>query len=373
MKKVKIFKSLLRERDWLEEMATQGWLLQNMTLGIIYDFKPIEPCEKVYEIERFALSRNPAISELTARSNAISMAKEFGWEVATHDEMLNYYFVKDKAGDETDEFYSNEEDRKARAERFRNHSFDLVPGFWKTDIILAVLYIILLIALGFACYYKGWSTVGFVGACILLGAFLLNSICSNLTSLGSLKQGIRWYNELCMTREEWNTYKNYSDEVSFSTLPKLRSYLEEKSKNGLSLAGYENGALYFEATQQQYDYIFDTKSDLIRRLKEEGSPFAEENKDWMGASLKWYETSIALAAKHNLKPMAVVNRNILVYKRPHSEEPLPWENNVKRVFGPLPRKKYIIILVVFFLLCFILGFTLGREFMREIKSTLPNL
>lgn len=373
MKKVKFFTSLLRERDWLEEMATQGWLLQNMTLGIIYDFKAIEPCEKVYEIERFALSRNPAISELTARSNAISMAKEFGWEVATHDEMLKYYFVKDKAGDETDEFYSDEEDRKARAERFRNHSFDLIPIFWKTDIILAVLYVILLIALGVACYYKEKPTLGFIGACLLLGIFLLYSISTNLTSLSSLKQGREWYNELCMTRAEWEEYKKYSVIPSFSTLPKLRSYLETENEAGLTLTGYENGALYFEATKQHYDYIFDTKSDLIRRLKKEGSPFVEENKDWMGASLKWYETSIALAAKHNLKPIAVVNRNILVYKRPHSEEPLPWENSRKRVFGPLPRKKYIIILVVFFLLCFILGFTLGREFMRETKSILPNL
>ncbi len=215
--------------------------------------------------------------------------------------------------------------------------------------------------------------MGFAGACILLGAFLLNSIGTNLSSLASLKQGRRWYNELCMTRKEWEASNKYSDKTSFSNLPKLRSYLEEKNKTGLTLTGYENGALYFEATEQQYDYIFDTKKDLTIRLKKEGAPFAEESKDWLGASLKWYETSIALAAKHNLKPVAVVNRNILIYKRPHSEEPLPWENKGNRVFGPLPRKKYIIILVVFFLLCYILGFFFGRGFGRVIKDTLPNL
>jgi len=373
MKKVKFFTSLLRERDWLEEMATQGWLLKNMTLGIIYDFKAIEPCEKVYEIERFALSRNPAISELTARSNAISMAKEFGWEVATHDEMLNYYFVKDKAGDESDEFYSDEEDRKARAERFRNHSFDLIPGFWKADIILAVFYIILIIAFSILCYYMKKPNAGFAVACVLLGVYLLNSIITNLSSLASLKQGRRWYNELCMTREEWNAHKNYSDEVSFSTLPKLRSYLEEKNKTGLTLTGYENGALYFEDTELQYDYIFDTKSDLMRRLKKEGTPFADENKDWLGASPKWYETSITQAAKHNLTPISVVNQNILIYKRPHSEAPLPWENKHKRVLGPLPRKGIMILLIIFFLICLIFGFNLGREFGRMLKDTLPNL
>lgn len=226
MKKVKLFTSLLRERDWLEEMATQGWLLQNMTLGIIYDFIPIEPCEKVYEIERFALSQNPTVSELNARSNAISMAKEFGWEVATHDEMLNYYFVKDKAGDESDEFYSEEEDRKARAERFRNHCFDIVPSFWKFDLITAIFYIVILIALNILCYYLQKPNVGFILTCILLGVYLLNSIITNLCSLSSLTQGRKWYNELCMTRSEWKAHKEYSDKASFSNLKKLHSYLK---------------------------------------------------------------------------------------------------------------------------------------------------
>ena len=80
MKKVKYYTSFLKERDWLEEMATQGWLLTDIKLGIIYYFKEIPPCEKVYELERFAISANPTISELTARSNAIELAKEFGGE-----------------------------------------------------------------------------------------------------------------------------------------------------------------------------------------------------------------------------------------------------------------------------------------------------
>ena len=373
MKKIKFFTSLLRERDWLEEMATQGWLLQNMTLGIIYDFKAIEPCEKVYEIENFALSHNPAVSDLSSRINAISMAKEFGWEVATHDEMLNFYFVKDKAGDETDEFYSDEEDRKARAERFRNRNFDLIPGFWKSDLILAIFYSIILIAFNILCYYVKKPNWGFIATCVLFGIYLFNSIITNLSSLSSLKHGRLWSKELCMSRAEWESYKQHSEETSISTLPQLRSYLEEKNKAGLILTGYENSTFHFEDAIHQCDYVLDTQSDLVERLKEKGSPFVEISKNWFGNSPKWYEASIALATEHNLIPVAVVNRNILVYKRPHSEEPLPWENKHKRAIGPLPRKSIMIILIIFFLICVIFGFTLGREFGRMLKDTLPNL
>ena len=92
MKKIKFFTSLAKERDWLEEMARQGFLLTNITMGVIYTFQGCEPCEKVYEVERFAISANPSITELTARTNAIDVATQFGWEMVTHDENMNYYF-----------------------------------------------------------------------------------------------------------------------------------------------------------------------------------------------------------------------------------------------------------------------------------------
>lgn len=171
-----------------------------------------------------------------------------------------------------------------------------------------------------------------------------------------------------MSRAEWESYKQHSEETSISTLPQLRSYLEVKNKAGLILTGYENSTFHFEDAIHQCDYVLDTQSDLVERLKEKGSPFVEISKNWFGNSPKWYEASIALATEHNLIPVAVVNRNILVYKRPHSEEPLPWENSRKRVFGPLPRKKYIILLAAFFLICFILGFFFGRELGGIMKN-----
>lgn len=121
MKKLKFFFSLLKERDWLEGMASQGWLLTNMTWGVLYHFEKTEPCEKVFEVERFAITAHPTVADLTARARALDITSQFGWEQVTHDEDMNYYFMKDKAGDETDEFYDNAELRKERAERYRKH------------------------------------------------------------------------------------------------------------------------------------------------------------------------------------------------------------------------------------------------------------
>ena len=50
MKKFKLFLSLFKERDWLEEMATKGWLLKDMTLGMIYHFEKIEPSAPTWYI-----------------------------------------------------------------------------------------------------------------------------------------------------------------------------------------------------------------------------------------------------------------------------------------------------------------------------------
>ena len=88
MKKTKFFLSVLKERDWLEEMAAKGYILKNITMGMCYDFEETEPCEKVYEIERFAvgMSGEADKEELTAKRNALDIAGQMGWQPVAHDE-----------------------------------------------------------------------------------------------------------------------------------------------------------------------------------------------------------------------------------------------------------------------------------------------
>ncbi len=342
MKKIKFFMSLAKERDWLEEMAGQGFLLTNITMGVIYTFQECEPCEKVYEVERFALSSAPTIAELTARTNAIDVATQFGWELVTHDENMNYYFRKDKAGDETDEFYDDEESRRERAERYRkSYCIEQPSGLLLGELVISFLYLVL--------YFVLDNSTG------LLIIYLLLTILELLCIYQTICMGQLAYRELSMSREEWTHYKQFSEKKSFNKVQQLRSYLQEKSEFGLSLKGYEGGMYLFEEDTKRYNYFVDTKSCLRKRLKEDGTTFTDEAKDWSNISLNWYEASIANTAQYGLKPVAVINKHILIYKRPYSDAPLPWENGNENINFSLPTLSGLVIMLLFFCLGVIIG------------------
>ncbi len=200
MKRIKLFMSLAKERDWLEEMAEHGWLLTNITGGFIYTFKETTPCKKVYEAERFAVSTNPTVSDLTAKTRAIDVATQFGWEVVTHDENMNYYFVKDKAGDESDKFYDAEEIRRERAERYRRFlTLEQPLNMLLGEIIISIVYIILcLFVINDAVTQRN-----------LLLIYLLLTTFEFIGIFFNMCWGQRNYTELCMSREEWEHHKKY--------------------------------------------------------------------------------------------------------------------------------------------------------------------
>ena len=129
-----------------------------------------------------------------------------------------------------------------------------------------------------------------------------------------------------MSRDEWELYKKNTEKKHFNKVQQIRSYLQEKSENGLSLIDFEDGYFTFAEDTERYNYFIDTRNSLKKRLKEEGTPYEEERKDWNDVGLKWHETSIANAARYGLKPVDLYKKNILIYKRPYSDAPLPWEN-----------------------------------------------
>ena len=346
MKKMKFFWSFYKERDWLEEMARQGWLLNNITLGMIYHFEKCEPCEKVYEIERFAITAHPTVAELTARTQALDITSQFGWKQITHDEDLNYYFVKDKAGDETDEFYDDPETRMERAERYRKHyAIDQVRSLLTGLLFVSVVYICLF----FLMQDDPQVQHTFMVIYLFVASFEVLLIYKLITV------GQQLYREFSMSRKEWNLHKKYDEKKSFNKVQQLRSYLQEKSEFGLALKGYEEGHFLFEEDDQRYNYFIDTKHCLKKRLKEDGITFTDEEKDWSVQSLKWYEMSIANAAKYDLKPVAVLDRSVLIYKRPYSDKPLPWENGNENLRFSSPAFAALVILLA----CFIVGFIAG--------------
>lgn len=345
MKKLKFFVSLLKERDWLEHMATQGWLLTDITLGVLYHFKQIEPCEKVYEIEHFVVTSRSTIADLTAKTNALDITSQFGWEQITHDEDMRYYFVKDKAGDETDEFY-DDESRLERAERFRNYyCIDMPSMVLPSMLVLSAVYIIFFLLMTiFKCMDH-----------FLLWLYIICIVYNLATISYSIVCGQRTYTELCMSRKEWELYKKNTEKKHFKKVQQLRSYLQEKSEFGLSLKGYQNGHFLFEEDTQRYNYFIDTKNCLKKRLKENGLRYTEETKDILTQSTKWYEMSIANATQYDLKPVAIINKSILIYKRPYSEKPLPWENGNENINHSVP----VLATILFLFICAIIGCLIG--------------
>lgn len=342
MKKFKLFMSLAKERDWLEEMARQGWLLTNITLGVFYTFKEVEPCEKVYEVERFAVSSKPTIEEVTSRKNALDIASQCGWELVTHDESMNYYFVKDKAGDETDEFYNDEETRRERAERYRKtYAIEQPLSLLRLEIILTLLYVAMYFLLG------AENSVG------LLVVYLFATLIELLCITGCMVMGQQIYTEFCMSREEWSNLKKHKEKARFRKIGEFRSYLQKKNKSGLAVKDYEKGHFIFEEDNKQYDYFVDTRACLKKRLKNEGVSLKSD------FGLRWYEASISNAEKFGLKPVAVINQTILLYKRPCSDEPSPWENDNEKLSFTSQMLKLVVGFLAIYGICMVIGFIVG--------------
>lgn len=311
MKKCRFFMSLYKERDWLEEMARQGWLLTDITLGILYHFKECEPSEKVYEVDRFTQLGRPNKQQLTARKTALDIAKQYGWEVVTHDEDMNYYFVKDRAGDESDEFYEEDSLRRERAEKFRHHlSYEQPVLLLGMLLGITVLYALLFWLIEF-------SSANMTG---LISVYLVCTAIIVLVSYSSIIFGEKIYQELCMSREEWEQGKRYAVKKSFSGTGQLLDFLREQNEKGLALTDYCNGIYSFEETEQRYQYETDTKSLLKKRLRARGKKYRAEKKDWNMQSLQWYEMSIAEAAKLGLEPVCVADNDILILKRKADEQ-----------------------------------------------------
>lgn len=315
MKKIKFFKSLYKERDWLEEMAAQGQLLTDVTLGFLYHFEQTEPCEKVFEIERFDISSNPTIQELNARNTALETAARNGWEVVTQDEDMNYYFMKEKYGNETDEFYDDDTIRLARAERFRKyHSFEAPLGLLIEWLIISI-FCMLILLLMLPILTEIDSAVPVIFGLI----YLITTITEIGSAFYNITLGQHLYTELRLSRQEWTRQKQFRIKKRFRKIHQLKTFLQEQCDAGLTLATYENGYYLFEEDSQHYDYFVDTKACLKKRHVH--SEISDRTSD-----LKWYEISMTDAQAYQLKPIGVIHQSTILYKRPHTEEPLPPEN-----------------------------------------------
>ncbi len=353
MTKCKLIFDFLKERDWLEEMAAEGWLLDNLTMGIFYHFKKVEPCQKVFEIDRFGLSANPQKGELTARQMAFDIAAQSGWEIVTHDEDMNYYFAKDKTGDEYDEFYDSEELRQERAEKYRRHYAVEQPRMLLTSwFAVSIIYVVLFLIMGmdsrFIKIQTGLMWFYIILTVIEIGVILLMIVC-----------GENMYKGFVLTRQEWNLKKKYSQKKSFSKIKNLIGFLQEQDFNGLALAGYENGQYLFEESNQSYEYCADTKKSLSKRLKAAGKKGIHDKKDWLQQSTQWHEQSMQQASAMGYELVGAVEDGTLVYRRNTGSGKEQWATGAVYTSGMEKLLDFLKLIVPFLIICFIAGFIMG--------------
>ena len=120
-RKFRFFLSYQKELCYLEKMAMQGWLLENISVGVIYTFRKSAPVRMLYDVDRFNLPKKPTLEEIRHKEMFLEMAQEMGWKEITHDESLTYYFAKEYVEGDVNELHNDEASRAYRARKFSSH------------------------------------------------------------------------------------------------------------------------------------------------------------------------------------------------------------------------------------------------------------
>lgn len=347
MIKWKFFMSLLKEREWLESMARQGWLLTDINMGMRYHFKEIEPSEKVYELERFALSysRNAKRQELKARKTALDIAKQTGWEVAARDEALNIYFVKDKTNDGFDELYDDDDIRKQRAEKYRKHYAIEQPKMLLTLMLIgiAIFSSLLYLSLDNPIYMQIITIVFLVFSFIEVGCALMCNI-----------WGEKMYKELCLSREEWEKRKKNNVKASFNKIDALIDFLNQKDSEGLRLVECDNKIYIFEETKEHYTYYADTKKAMVKRMKKQGKKYQYDKKDLEMLGTRWHEMSMEEAEQLGLETVCAVEGGTVIY-RCSKDKLLLWDTGAEKT----ARRDNVVMIAGVYGACAAIGFVCG--------------
>ena len=104
LKKFKFFLTFHKEREWLENMALQGYMLEDVKLGMFYCFRKDEPKRMLYEVDRFDLKRNPNLEEMMEKVlyrdnhelrsiDAAPWGAERAWQLYDGEEYRQWYVL----------------------------------------------------------------------------------------------------------------------------------------------------------------------------------------------------------------------------------------------------------------------------------------
>ncbi len=315
-KKFKFYLTFHQEREWLEEMALQGYMLEDVKFGMYYSFRKDTPKHMLYEVDRFDLKSNPTLSEMMEKKNFIDMAMEGGWKEVTHDENLNYYFTKEYEEDGFNDLYNNEESMHMRADKFRNFYLSQAKLLVKMIAFVATVGVLLdLLLLGSGIDSSQLQQVR-MGYHLCFGAYIV--ITSLITCLTFKISDMVYEDMQMMSREAWKKQKSRGTRKErhlIITTKGLQKYLKKHAQKGEKLISMGMLTYTFEKTKSTaVDFVMDTKSMVDERRRKAGMKRISDTKDWNLMGNDWQAESIAYAQEHGLECLCAFDNRAIIYQ-----------------------------------------------------------
>ena len=316
---IRFFISIRKEKAFLEEMALKGWFFSDLKLGVKYIFKKGEPKKMIYEVDRFNLPKNPTIKDIMARKNFIETAYEMGWKVITHDETLIYYFGKEYKEGEINELYNDFESREIRANKFYDYFIDKTKG----SNTFIIIFLLAGIVFNFSSKVFSKNLVNFS---MFYSIFVIGFILSNCYVLNIAQKTKK---ELLMTTEEWENLnlqnKNIKkEEVSYSSIKKIISFLEEESENGWQLENVIDNKHFFKKdTSIKYSYNIDTQELLKKRINKTEKEALSDTKDFFSENNEWQVKSLEYAKNNGWSFTCALSNVAIIYRSKSSDKEKP--------------------------------------------------
>ncbi len=327
IKKFKFFLTFHKEREWLEEMALQGYMLEDVKFGMYYYFRKDTPKHMLYEVDRFDLKRNPNLAEMMEKKNFIDMAKEGGWREVTHDESLNYYFTKEYEEDGFNELYNDEESLQVRADKFRN--------YYLSQAELLVKLVVLVAAAGLLLNLFLEKISGGTVEVQLDTVKIYNTFCGIYVAVTSFTvcvifkiSKIIYEDFRKMPRENRKIHK---ERRLIMTTKGLQKYLRRHAGKGEKLISMGMLTYTFEKTDSKaVTFVMDTKSMVNERRKKAGMERISDTKDWNMMGNDWQAESIAYASEHGLECLCALDNRAIIYQV-YDEKDIPKDMAKQRV------------------------------------------
>lgn len=308
IKKWKWTLSYQRECEWLEEMATQGYFLVNITMGIRYTFSKGEPKRMCYDIDRFSLPAKPTLEEIHHKEMFLEIAEELGWKEITHDETQTYYFAKEYVEGDVNELHNDKESRLCRAKKFSAFFQKESKSLLSVGLLVAIMNL-LLKCIGMitdenpAKWFDGFTLIYTI---FVLGYYKFTM---NLSD--------RIEKELSLTRNEWKMSTDKSTTKTewkfILTLRGLKRYLEKQLEKGWVLTGVTPFSYFFKKSEHtNYVYTVDSKTLTTKRWKEKQKYFSDK-KDWYGLNYDWQEQSVKDAEERGWTFVCALENRSVIY------------------------------------------------------------